>query len=164
MALRRLRLEGDSILHKVSKPIENIDNKTNELIDDMLETMYNAGGVGLAAVQVGVLKRVFVADISEDRDCPMVFINPTITKEEGSRVGWEGCLSIPGMSGKVTRPQTTTICATDRFGNDFELCADDVLSVVINHEMDHLNGLLLIQRAEEMKSNDEVDNGVANED
>jgi len=150
MALRTLRtIEDieDDILCKTSKPVEEINEKTRQLLDDMLETMYHEGGIGLAAVQIGILKRILVMDIGEDEPDPIEIINPQIIHSEGIQTGREGCLSIPDVSGRVDRPMITVIRAQDRHGKEFELCAEGRLAVVLNHELDHLDGILYIDKA-----------------
>lgn len=162
MALRKLRLVGDEILQKTSKPLGKIDDKTRQLLDDMLETMRHQNGVGLAAVQIGVLKRILVIDAGEENGGLIEMVNPQITYFEGTQEGWEGCLSVPGHSGLVERPLVTVVKAQDRFGQDYELRAEGTLSVIINHEMDHLNGLLYTEKASEMRlheDDDEEDEG-----
>ena len=147
MALRTLRIAQDDILHKVSRPVVQVNDKTRQLLDDMLETMYHAGGVGLAAVQVGILRRLLVIDVTEEGTNPLEFINPEIVWQKGTQIGWEGCLSIPGKSGKVERPAITVVRAIDRFGQPFEMRCDGQLAVALNHEMDHLDGILYTQKA-----------------
>ena len=133
MAIRNLRYEGDPILRKTSKEVKEITPKIVELIDDMLETMYEAGGVGLAAPQVGVLKRIVVIDVG---DGPFVLINPQITKTEGSQTGDEGCLSVPGKAGIVTRPNEVTVRFTGEDGNTYDLEGTELLARAICHECD----------------------------
>ena len=157
MALRTLRIVEDDILHKVSRPVVQINDKTRQLLDDMLETMYHAGGIGLAAVQVGILRRLLVIDISEEGDSPLEFINPEVISHQGSQTGWEGCLSIPGKSGLVVRPEVTVVRATDRHGQTFEMQCEGHLAVVLNHELDHLDGILYTQKATEMRQQGEED-------
>ena len=157
MALRTIRIVNDDILHKVSRPVLQVNDKIRQLLDDMLETMYHAGGVGLAAVQVGILRRLLVIDISENGDSPLEFINPEIVSHKGSQTVWEGCLSIPGQSGKVVRPAVTVVRALDRFGQPFEMRCDDQLAVALNHEMDHLDGILYTQKALEIRHQGEED-------
>ena len=147
MALRELRTIHDEILLKVSRPVDNITDKTHQLIDDMLETMYHAGGVGLAAVQVGVLKRILVIDTGEDGTTPIEAINPVVLHNEGTQTDWEGCLSIPGFHGEVERPMVTVIKATNRHGEEFELRVEGRLAVILNHELDHLDGVLYTDKA-----------------
>ena len=157
MALRTLRIAHDDILHKVSRPVVQVNDKTRELLDDMLETMYHAGGCGLAAVQVGILRRLLVIDVSEDNDDPHEFINPEVVSHKGAQTGWEGCLSIPGRTGKVERPATTVVRAIDRFGQPFEMRCTGQLAVALNHELDHLDGILYTQKATEIRQQGEED-------
>jgi peptide deformylase len=155
MALRTVRIVKDDILHKVSRPVVQVNDKTRQLLDDMLETMYHAGGVGLAAVQIGILRRLLVIDITEDGNRPLEFINPEVVSHKGSQTGWEGCLSIPGKSGKVLRPAVTVVRALDRFGQPFEMRCDGQLAVALNHELDHLDGILYTQKAIEIRQQGE---------
>jgi len=148
MALREIRIEGDPILKKVCKPVSAVNDRIQELIDDMIETMYDANGVGLAAPQVGILKRIFVIDVSEEGNEPRVFINPEIIKTWGSQTGDEGCLSIPGKTGTVTRALNVVVRAYDENMKEFELEAEGLLARAIQHENDHLNGRLYIEIAE----------------
>lgn len=145
MAIRTMRLEHDEILRKKSKNVEVIDEKIQTLIDDMIETMYKYNGVGLSAVQVGVLKRVVVIDI-EDGEGPRVFINPVITQEKGEHEVEEGCLSFPNQYAKVIRPKEVTVEALDRDGKKFTLKAKDLLAQAVAHELDHLDGIVFIDR------------------
>lgn len=142
MALRNIRLEGDEILRKISKPVKKIDEKIITLLDDMAETMYAANGVGLAAPQIGVLKKVVVVDISEDKNEVIELINPEILEAEGSQINIEGCLSIPGKNGYVERPERMKLKTLDRHGNELELEVEGTLAIVFSHEIDHLNGVL----------------------
>lgn len=142
MALRNIRLEGDEILRKISKPVKKIDEKIITLLDDMAETMYAANGVGLAAPQIGVLKKVVVVDISEDKNEVIELINPEILEVEGSQINIEGCLSIPGKNGYVERPERMKLKTLDRRGNELELEVEGTLAIVFSHEIDHLNGIL----------------------
>ena len=148
MALRNIRTEGDPILAKISKPVLEMNDKTKTLIEDMLETMYHANGVGLAAVQVGVLKRVVVIDVSEDGDAPIILINPEIIDKEGSQTGEEGCLSVPGKSGTVTRANHVKVKAFNKNMELFELEGDELLARAIQHEVDHLDGILYTSKVE----------------
>lgn len=141
MALRQILKEGDETLRKVSRDITRFDDRLQELIDDMLQTMYASNGVGLAAPQVGVLRRLFVADI-KDENGPIVAINPRIVATEGTQTGSEGCLSIPGRFGDVERPAKLVLEALDRHGKPFSLNAEGFLAVCICHEYDHLDGIL----------------------
>ena len=148
MALRQIREEGDEFLRKRSREVE-IDDITSEkiqsLIDDMLETMYNYKGVGLAAVQVGMLKRVIVIDV-EDEKGPYVLINPQIVKTKGEKECDEGCLSFPNQFGKVVRPTEVTVEFYDRNAKKEKLKAKDLLAQAICHECDHLEGVLFVDK------------------
>ena len=145
MAIRTMRLENDEILRKKSREVEEIDEKIQTLINDMIETMYKYNGVGLSAVQVGVLKRVVVIDI-EDGEGARIFINPKITKTKGEHEVEEGCLSFPNQYAKVIRPKELTVEALDRNGKKFTLKAKDLLAQAIAHEVDHLEGIVFTDR------------------
>lgn len=146
MALRNIREFGDPVLNKVCLPIKEMTDRNKELINDMFETMYEANGVGLAAPQVGVLKRVFVIDVTGED--PLVFINPEITEASGTQTGYEGCLSLPGKTGTVTRPQKVKAKALDIDMKPFEIEAEDLLARAICHEYDHLEGHLYTEKLE----------------
>ena len=150
MALRNIRVDDDPILRKNSRKVEAFDQRLEMLIDDMFDTMYDANGVGLAAVQVGVLKQVIVIDTGEE-DEKLVLINPEIIATEGEQTGGEGCLSIPGKNGIVTRPQKVTVRALDREGNVFEKTGEDLLARAFCHEIDHLSGVLYTDKAESVQ-------------
>lgn len=137
MALRNIVTEKEARLRKVSRPVEKFDERLWTLLDDMADTMYEADGVGIAGVQVGVLRRVFVVDIGEGLT---EFINPTITAQSGEQDGLEGCLSSPGEYGLVVRPEKVTIEAYDRHGKPFTLEAEGFMARAICHENDHLDG------------------------
>lgn len=142
MAIRQIRTLGDPVLTKVCRKVEKMTPRIRELIDDMLETMYDANGVGLAAPQVGVLRRIVVIDVgSEERD-PHILINPEIIETDGSQTGNEGCLSLPGKFGEVTRPNHVKVKALDENMDEFELVGDELLARAICHECDHLDGIL----------------------
>ena len=145
MAIRNLRYEGDPILRKTSKEVKEVTPKIRELIDDMLETMYEANGVGLAAPQVGVLKRIVVIDVGEG---PLVMVNPQVVKTSGSQTGDEGCLSVPGKAGTVTRPEEVTVRFMGEDGEWYELEGRELLARAICHECDHLDGKLYIDIVE----------------
>lgn len=145
MAIRKIREEGDEILKKKSRPVEEINEKIQELIDDMLETMYKANGVGLAAVQVGVLKQVIVIDI-DDGSGPLILINPKIIKEKGEQEVEEGCLSFPNKFAKVVRPAEITVEALNRDGKTFKVKAKELMAQAISHEIDHLNGIVFVDK------------------
>ena len=145
MAIRNLRLEGDEILSKKSREIEVIDDKLQILIDDMIDTMHKYNGVGLAAVQVGILKRVVVIDLYDDNG-PIVLINPVILKTKGEREVDEGCLSFPNQFAKVMRPEEVTAEYTDRTGKRVKIKAKDLLAQAICHELDHLDGEVFVNK------------------
>lgn len=145
MAVRTIREEGDEILKKVSKPVDKIDNKILELIDDMIETMHKSNGVGLAAVQVGVLKRIVVIDIYDEKG-PIVLINPKILKTKGEQEVEEGCLSFPNKFGKIKRPNDVTVEAMDEFGKIRKVKGKELLAQAMCHEIDHLDGVLFIEK------------------
>ncbi len=150
MALRNIRVDDDPILRKNSRKVEAFDQRLEMLIDDMFDTMYDANGVGLAAVQVGVLKQVIVIDTGEEGE-KLVLINPEIIATEGEQTGGEGCLSIPGKNGIVTRPQKVTVRALDREGRVFEKTGEDLLARAFCHEIDHLSGVLYTDKAESVQ-------------
>lgn len=143
MALRNIRKFGDDVLRKKCREVEEIDDRLLTLIEDMKETMYEADGVGLAAPQVGVLKKVFVIDIGEG---PLVFINAEILETSGSQTDEEGCLSLPGETEEVIRPNYVRARALNEKGEEFEIEAEELLARAILHEYDHLNGTLFIDR------------------
>ncbi len=140
MAKRTIRTDGDDVLRKVCKPVTKITPRTEELIDDMFETMYDSNGVGLAAPQVGILKRIVVIDVMEGN--PLVLINPEIIEEEGEQTGPEGCLSLPGLEGEVTRPERVVCKAFDRNMDEITVEGEGLLARCICHELDHLDGIL----------------------
>lgn len=146
MALRNVREQGDAILEKISKDVKEMTPRTLELIEDMLDTMYEANGVGLAAVQVGVLKRIFVVDVTGED--PYVFVNPKILETSGEQTGQEGCLSVPGMTGIVTRPNHVKVGAYNEKMEYFELEGEELLARAICHEYDHLDGHLYVEKVE----------------
>ncbi len=145
MAIRNLRLEGDEILKKQSREINVIDDKLQTLIDDMIETMHKYNGVGLAAVQVGVLKRVIVIDLYDDNG-PIVLINPIILETKGEHEVDEGCLSFPNQFAKVLRPEEVVAEYTDREGKRMRVKAKELLAQAICHEVDHLNGEVFVDK------------------
>ncbi len=145
MAIRNLRLEGDEILKKKSREVEKIDEKIQILIDDMIETMHQYNGVGLAAVQVGILKKVIVIDLYDDHG-PIVLINPIILKTKGEQEVDEGCLSFPNQFAKVIRPAEVIAEYTDREGKRMKIKAKELLAQAICHEMDHLNGEVFVDK------------------
>ena len=140
MAIRNIRIDGDDILRKTCRPVTEMTPKIQELIDDMLETMYEADGVGLAAPQIGVVKRIVVIDDREGHK--FALINPKITAKSGTQRSCEGCLSLPGYRGEVDRPQEVTVEALDEYGEPVTIHAKDFLAVIFCHELDHLDGIL----------------------
>ena len=141
----------DPRLRTVATPVEAVDDEIRQLARDMLETMYAAPGIGLAATQVNVHRRLLVADVSEDQDQPVVLINPVIKVADGVEVREEGCLSVPGVYEEVERAERVTIQALNLEGLSFELEAEGILSVCIQHEMDHLDGKLFVDYLSELK-------------
>jgi peptide deformylase len=141
----------DPRLRTKAEPIDAVDDAVRKLADDMLETMYSAKGVGLAASQVDVHRRLLVLDVSEARDTPLVLINPEIVAAEGRAPGEEGCLSLPGIYDKLERAERIKVRAQDRNGVRFELDAEGMLAVCIQHEMDHLEGKLFVDYLSELK-------------
>jgi len=154
MALRKIRYSDDDILKKTARPVKDFDKKLHDLLDDMLETMTSLEGVGLAAPQVGMLKRVALIDVG---DGPIELINPVIIETNGEQEKAEGCLSLPKQKGIVKRPMFTKVKALDRFGNEFEVEGEELLSVALNHEIDHLDGVLYTDRVIRMCDEDEYD-------
>ncbi|HHU04700.1 MAG TPA: peptide deformylase [Fastidiosipila sp.] len=148
MALRKILLEGDSTLRKKSREVTKFDTRTQELIEDMFETMRQEDGLGLAAPQVGILKRVFVMEAMEDNEAT-AFINPIIIDENGEQTGAEGCLSLPGLFGIVSRPEEIRVRAQDPSGEEFEKTYTGLEARCVCHEIDHLNGILYRDKAED---------------
>ncbi|MDF2541782.1 MAG: hypothetical protein K0S47_1500 [Herbinix sp.] len=148
MAIRNIREFGDNVLNKTSKEIKEVDSKLLTLIDDMIDTMYHACGVGLAAPQVGVLKRLVVIDISEEGNDPIILINPVILATDGVQTGDEGCLSLPGKVGTVTRPNYVKVKAYNKKMEEFTIEGTELLARALCHEIDHLNGVLYTDKVE----------------
>jgi peptide deformylase len=151
MALLPILEFPDPRLRTRAQPVTHVDDSVRKLIDDMFETMYAAPGIGLAATQVNVHKRVIVIDISESRDQPVVLINPEILSREGVEEMEEGCLSVPGIYDKVSRAERIGVRTLDRQGKQIEFDADGLLAVCIQHEMDHLDGKLFVDYLSELK-------------
>lgn len=151
MALLRILEFPDPRLRRRAAPVEAVDAGIQQLVDDLLETMYEAPGIGLAATQVDVHKRVLVLDVSETKDEPQCFINPVILTQDGTEECEEGCLSVPGVTELVERAEKVRVQALDREGNAFELDADGLLAICIQHEIDHLEGKLFIDYLSELK-------------
>ncbi|RMD88036.1 MAG: peptide deformylase [Candidatus Dadabacteria bacterium] len=151
MALRKIVFYPDPLLREKCPEVESVDDALKGLIQDMYETMYEGKGIGLAAPQVGVLKRLIVVDVSEERNNPLCFVNPVITRREGKIKFEEGCLSIPGYRDYVQRPDKITVKALNEDGKEFTMDAEGLLSVCIQHEIDHLDGILFIDRLSPLK-------------
>lgn len=145
MALRQIRIMGDKVLEKKCREVKEMTPRIRELIQDMLDTMYDAEGVGLAAPQVGVLRRIVVVDIGEG---PYILINPVILETEGSQTGSEGCLSLPGQAGNVTRPNYVKVRALNENMEEYEVEATELLARAICHEIDHLDGIMYVSKVE----------------
>lgn len=153
MAILDILHYPDARLHTVARPVAAVDDRIRRLVDDMAETMYAAQGIGLAATQVDVHERVIVIDVSETRDALRVFINPEIVAQSGREESEEGCLSVPGVFDRVTRAERVTVRALGRDGQPFELAADGLLAVCIQHEMDHLQGKVFVDYLSGLKRN-----------
>jgi len=149
MGLRNIMLEGDNVLRKRSREVTIVDDRIRMILDDMLETMRESDGVGIAAPQVGILRRMFVVE-AEEGDV-FEIINPEIIEMEGSFIGEEGCLSVPGIFGKVERPERVKVKGLDRYGKEMIYEATDLKAVAICHEFDHLEGVLFIDKATDLR-------------
>lgn len=158
MAIRNIREIGDEVLSKRCKEVTEITPRIRELIEDMLETMYEANGVGLAAPQVGILKRIVVIDVTGED--PHILINPRIVESSGEQTGQEGCLSVPGKCGIVTRPNYVKAVALDINLKEFELEGTELLARAICHELEHLDGHLYVEKVQ----GELMDNGTASEE
>ncbi len=145
MAIRQIREEGDEILKKKSREVEQIDDRIRQLLDDMVETMHKYNGVGLAAVQVGILKRVIVIDLYDEKG-PIKLINPVIIKEKGEQEVEEGCLSFPNKYAKMIRPAEVIVEALNEKGEKIKIKAKDLLAQALSHEIDHLNGITFVEK------------------
>lgn len=148
MALRQIRTMGDEILTKPCRKITEMKPRYEELIEDMLDTMYEAQGVGLAAPQVGILKQIVVIDVSEEGDDPLVLINPEIVELSGEQTGPEGCLSVPGKQGVVTRANYAKVKALDENMEEYYIEGEGLLARALQHEIDHLSGQLYVSKVE----------------
>lgn len=146
MAIRNIRTDPDEILRKKCKPVKELTDRLKDLIDDMFDTMYASDGVGLAAPQVGVLRRIVVIDVMDGN--PLTLINPVIVEKDGSQTGMEGCLSLPGLQGEVTRPNHVICKALDRNMQKITVEGEGLLARCICHELDHLDGILYKDKAE----------------
>ena len=146
MAIRNLRYGDDEILRKVSKPVEEVNDKIRILVEDMLETMHKFNGVGLAAVQVGILKRVLVIHTDYEKEEPIVLINPEIIKQKGAQTVEEGCLSFPNKFAKIVRPEEIEVKGLDENGKQIKIKGKGLLAQALSHEIDHLNGEVFIDK------------------
>ena len=155
MALRTIRKDGDEVLRKVSKPVDKIDHKIITLLDDMADTMHYADGIGLAAPQVGILKRVIVLDVG---DGLIELINPVIVEHQGEQLYMEGCLSVPGYYGEVKRPAKVVVEGLNRKAEKVVIDAEGLLAVALCHEIDHLDGVLFKDKAKELLTAEQIDN------
>lgn len=144
MAIRQIRLKDDPVLRKQTREVEKFDDKLKALIEDMFETMYKESGVGLAAPQVGILKKIVVIDVEEN---PIVLINPEIIETKGKEIDSEGCLSIPGFTAEVERPKVVKVRGLDADGKEVVITGKGLLARAICHEVDHLSGILFIDKA-----------------
>lgn len=145
MAIRVVRENGDEILRKKSREVESIDDKIREILDDMVETLHKYNGVGLAGPQIGILKRIIVIDLYDD-ERPIKLINPAIVKEKGKQEVEEGCLSFPNQYGKIIRPAEVTVEALNENGEKVKIKAKELLAQALCHEIDHLNGILFVDK------------------
>jgi peptide deformylase len=154
MTIKPLIILPDPLLRQVSQPVERVDSELSQLVDDMLETMYEAPGIGLAAIQVGVPRRLLVIDLAKEGEepAPLVFINPKIIRSSDERSTYEeGCLSIPDYYAEVERPATITVTSLDRTGKEVTTEADGLLATCLQHEIDHLDGVLFIDHISRLK-------------
>lgn len=151
MALLTVLRFPDENLRIKAKPVTSVDDSIRVMVDDMLETMYQEKGVGLAAIQVDIHLRIVVIDVSEEGNSPLVLINPEITHKEGSQLNEEGCLSVPGCYAQVERAEKITFKALDREGNAYEKEADGLLAICVQHELDHLDGKLFVDYLSPLK-------------
>lgn len=151
MALLEILEFPDDRLRKKAAPVQTVDDAVRDIIDNMLETMYEAPGVGLAATQVNIHRRIIVIDVSEEKNAPLALINPEIIYTEGTEESQEGCLSVPEIYESVTRAEKVKVRALNRDGESFEIIADELLAICIQHEIDHLNGKLFVDYLSPLK-------------
>ena len=156
MALRKILTDKEPALHKVCKPVTDFDAKLHKLLDDMTETLIESGGVGLAAPQVGILRRVFLVDVGMDENEIVEFINPEIIETDGEQIGPEGCLSVPGKYGLVKRPYYAKVRAQDRNGEWFEAEGEELIGRCFCHENDHLDGIIYTEVMERLLTEEEL--------
>ena len=153
MGLRKILTDKDPALHKVCKPVVNFDNKLHKLLDDMAETLEEAQGVGLAAPQIGILRRVVIVDTGEEI---LELVNPVMMETDGEQVGPEGCLSVPGKYGLVKRPYYAKVRAQDRFGDWYEVEGEELIGRCFCHELDHLDGIVYTEVMERFLTEEEL--------
>ena len=153
MGLRRILTDKESSLHKVCKPVEKFDWRLHKLLDDMRDTLIDSNGVGLAAPQVGILRRVVLVDTGEEI---LELVNPTIMETDGEQTGAEGCLSVPGKYGLVTRPYYAKVQAQDRYGDWYEVEGEELIARCFCHELDHLDGILYTEKMERFLTDEEL--------
>ena len=157
MALRKILTDKEPALHKVCKPVTDFDAKLHKLLDDMTETLIESGGVGLAAPQVGILRRVFLVDVGMEENEIVEFINPEIIETDGEQVGPEGCLSVPGKYGLVKRPYYAKVRAQDRNGEWYEVEGEELIARCFCHELDHLDGIVYTEVMERFLTAEELE-------
>jgi len=145
MAIREIREDGDEILRKKSRIVEDVNEKIKQILNDMVETMHKYNGVGLAAPQIGILKRLIVIDLYDDKG-PIKLVNPEIIKEKGTQEVEEGCLSFPNLYGKIVRPAEVKVKALDENGKEIKITAKGLLAQALSHEIDHLEGILFVDK------------------
>ena len=162
MGLRKILTDKEPALHKTCRPVTAFDQKLHKLLDDMRETLIESGGVGLAAPQVGILRRIFLVDVGGEEPEIVEFINPEILETDGEQTGPEGCLSVPGKYGLVTRPYYAKVRAQDRYGEWFEAEGEELIGRCFCHEYDHLDGILYTQIMERFLTDEEL--GYSEED
>ena len=153
MGLRKILTDKDPALHKVCRPVENFDRRLHKLLDDMRDTLLDSGGVGLAAPQIGILRRVVVVDVGDEI---LELVNPTMLETDGEQIGPEGCLSVPGKYGLVKRPYYAKVRAQDRDGNWFEAEGEELIGRCFCHELDHLDGIIYTEVMERWLTEDEL--------
>ena len=153
MGLRKILTDREPALHKTCKPVVNFDARLHKLLDDMRETLLDSGGVGLAAPQIGILRRVVLVDNGEEI---LELVNPTLVETDGEQVGAEGCLSVPGKYGLVKRPYYAKVCAQDRNGNWYEADGEELTARCFCHELDHLDGIIYTEVMERFLTDDEL--------
>ena len=159
MGLRNILTDKEPALHKVCRPVTAFDSKLHKLLDDMAETLIESGGVGLAAPQVGILRRIFLVDVGMEENEIVEFINPEIIETDGEQIGPEGCLSVPGKYGLVKRPYYAKVRAQDRYGEWFEAEGEELIGRCFCHENDHLDGIIYTEIMERFLTEEELNGG-----